>query len=81
MEEIKSGLELAKSTYTLVAPVVASETLWNAYTTERRAVKDAFGTVLLSGEDDNDESDYEVIQVHLSLFCTTAELLLFIDRN
>jgi len=39
MDEAKSGLELAKSTFTLVEPNAgASEQLWDAYTAERLAV-------------------------------------------
>jgi hypothetical protein len=67
MDEHKSGLELAKSSYTLVEPVAASESLWDAYTAERRAVQEAFSTVLLSGEADSEEeeeeTDYGVVQM------------------
>lgn len=65
--EDKSGLELAKSTYTLVDPIAASEQLWNAYTAERLAVQDAFGTVLISGEEECDE-EFEVI-ANIQILC------------
>lgn len=72
MDEDKSGLELAKSAFTLVGPEAASEKLWDAYTAERRAVQEAFSTVLLS---DADESDYEVVQIHYLLALLLIYLL------
>jgi hypothetical protein len=68
MDEDKSGLELAKSTFTLVEPNAgASEQLWNAYTAERLAVQESFNTVLLSSEEEN---EYEVAEIpHLLSPC------------
>jgi len=63
MSEDKSGLELAKATYTLVEPIAASEKLWDAYTSERRAFQEVFCTVLLSGGSDS-ENDDDVIHIH-----------------
>jgi len=58
----KSALERAKSKFTLVEPIAASERLWDAYTAERRAVRKEFSTVLLENEEEGDEVDYDVTQ-------------------
>jgi hypothetical protein len=73
MDEDKSGLELAKSAFTLVKPNAGtSEQLWDAYTAERLAVQELFNTVLLSIEEENsdEENEHEVGKIsHLLSPC------------
>jgi hypothetical protein len=63
MPDEKSGLERAKSHYTLLEPATASEKLWDAYTAERHAVREKFGTVLSDGKGNDSESDEYVDDV------------------